>query len=323
VAALIGEAPVIFDGTADNDSFVGGAGADTAVGKGGADFLAGGAGADSLDGGDGPDRLFSGEMAADFAAYMPPPMDRGTEVDTLKGGDGSDYLVAGYGDNVDGGPDGDYGDYLYISFQGAPSGVTADFGLSTQTIGGGVITSIENISYVEGSNYDDNVNLRDRGWGYTQLTYAYGMAGNDTLTAGPNTYYISGGDGNDLLDGRASGHLNVLDGGAGNDTLYADVEAVLHVVGGVGEAGCVDPRPAVQHIIACAAGQGVVAGAAIEGADTRQAVIAVFAIHRSAIDADLPHDGVVARAALGAGYGVDQIVSVATNHMENCLDVGV
>ena len=46
---------------------------------------------------------------------------------------------------------GDYGDKLYISFQGATSGVQIDFHLSTQTIGGGTITGIESVSWVEGS----------------------------------------------------------------------------------------------------------------------------------------------------------------------------
>ena len=117
--------------------------------------------ADTLDGGDGNDSLYSADYAGNFNIpyynnpYTPPLLDTGSEVDTLIGGAGDDRLFAGYGDNVDGGANGYAGDYLYISFQGAPTGVTADFRQATQVIGGGTITGIENVSWVQGSNYDD------------------------------------------------------------------------------------------------------------------------------------------------------------------------
>jgi Ca2+-binding RTX toxin-like protein len=213
---------MIFNGTPGPDTFVGGASADTIYGVAGNDQLFGGGGADSIDGGDGDDTISSGPDVSSFSKYsLSPPLDRGVEVDTLVGGNGSDRLFAGYGDNVDGGANGSFGDYLYISFQGAPSGVTADFGLATQTIGGGVITGIENLSYVEGSNFNDNLNVRDLSGGYTEFTVVHGMGGNDTLTAGYYTDDLYGDDGDDLVDGRLSQYLTRVDGGPGNDTLYS------------------------------------------------------------------------------------------------------
>src|SRR5690606_36823417 len=52
------------------------------------------------------------------------------------------------------------------------------------------------------------------------FTYVYAMGGNDSVTAGYTTWAIYGGDGNDTLDARPSQYLGVLDGGAGDDTLY-------------------------------------------------------------------------------------------------------
>jgi Ca2+-binding RTX toxin-like protein len=224
-----------FSGTAGNDIFTGGAGDDilsgaggndTLAGGGGYDILAGGAGADKLDGGDDDDILYSGDQSPSFNnpskyyTYVPPVLDTGTEVDTLVGGAGGDRLFAGYGDNVDGGPDGQYyrGDSLFISFLGAPSGVTADFSLKTQTIGGGVITGIESVGWVQGSNFADDIKIG--GGSDAGFSAVFGMGGDDKLVAGYYTDSLSGGDGADILDGRASQYLNFADGGAGNDTIY-------------------------------------------------------------------------------------------------------
>ena len=81
-----------------------------------------------------------------------PLLDTGREVDTIRGGAGNDRISAGYGDNVDGGDSGRFssGDSLAISFQGAPTGVTFDGRLATQTIGGGTITGIESFTFIQG-----------------------------------------------------------------------------------------------------------------------------------------------------------------------------
>ena len=166
-----------YTGGPDDDSFVGGIDPDQANGKGGNDILfglggndllegdigddtldggadtdtlVGGAGQDSLSGGSGGDWLYSEAEAGPYQRpyynnpYTVPVLDRGSAVDTLGGGSGGDLLSAGYGDNVDGGSD--Y-DMLLVSFQGATSGVVADFRLlasqSSITIGGGTISSVE------------------------------------------------------------------------------------------------------------------------------------------------------------------------------------
>jgi Ca2+-binding RTX toxin-like protein len=154
----------------------------------------------------------------------------GSEQDTLIGGDGSDTIFAGFGDNVDGGSQ---SDTLLISFMGATSGVTADFTLATQTIGGGTITGVENVGWVQGSNYDDDITLGS-GSGYGGSAPIFGMGGNDRLVAGYYTGYMDGGDGNDTIDGRLSQYLQAVIGGAGDDTLYTNTNTFATAYGGDG-----------------------------------------------------------------------------------------
>jgi len=231
----------IFTGGIDNDTAIGGAGNDKLTGADGAEVLVGGAGADTLDGGTGDDLLFGGDAPAPYNSYYPGDayivarLDTGRDVDTLTGGDGSDSFFAGYGDFVDGGANGSYGDYLYISFLGATAGVTADFRLSTQTIGGGVITGIENISYIQGSQFGDNINAATSyAGGYSSFATVTGMDGNDTLTAGYYTGSLFGDAGDDVVDGRPSQYLSVVDGGDGNDTLYTNSNTSSAANGGAG-----------------------------------------------------------------------------------------
>jgi Ca2+-binding RTX toxin-like protein len=156
-------------------------------------------------------------------------LDTGTEVDTLNGGDGSDTIFAGYGDNVDGGAD---SDILYISFLGALSGVTVDFGLSSNIIGGGTITGIEGIGWVQGSNFDDDITMTSSGYSDAPM---FGMDGNDRLIAAYYTRYLDGGNGNDVVDGRNSQYLQSVLGGAGNDTLYTNSNTFSSASGGDGD----------------------------------------------------------------------------------------
>jgi len=227
-------------GGAGNDDLRGYGGNDTIIGNGGDDILAGGSGSDTIDGGDGNDFLFSGDVAPGFTGYYggftsPPLLDTGSEVDTITGGAGDDVIFAGYGDNVDGGPNDIEGDKLFISFQGASAGVHFDAHLTTQTIGGGTITGIENISWVQGSNYDDYIDVgTNTGNGYSDFTQVYGMGGNDTLIAGYYTAVMDGGDGNDIVDGRNSQYLREVDGGAGDDTIYTNPNTFAVANGGDG-----------------------------------------------------------------------------------------
>ena len=239
-----------FTGTGGDDIFTGGIEADTASGGGGNDSLSGGdnndilagdAGSDTLEGGEGEDRLYSASISPPFSLpyynnpYTPPVLDTGSEVDTLIGGAGSDSLFAGYGDHVDGGTGGSYGNYLYISFLGAPSGVTADFRLVSQTIGGGTITGMENISWVQGSNFDDDINVGSySNNGYSNFTAVFAMGGNDRLVAGYYTGVLDGGDGDDIVDGRPSQYQQAVYGGAGNDILYTPTNSFASAHGGDG-----------------------------------------------------------------------------------------
>ncbi|HEV2747095.1 MAG TPA: hypothetical protein VGW34_07335 [Allosphingosinicella sp.] len=224
-----------FIGSAEGDLFTGGnaddvasgnGGDDTLAGSSGGDTLAGNAGADTLDGGSGNDQIYGGDVSPDFNHpyygndWTAPLLDTGSEVDTLNGGGGDDRIFAGYGDNVDGGAHGYWGDDLYISFLGATAGVTADFGLQTQIIGGATITGIESVAWIEGSNFDDDINIGSSS-PYSGFTSVWGMGGNDRLVAGYYTGTLFGGDGNDIVDGRGSQYLQSVDGGAGRDILYA------------------------------------------------------------------------------------------------------
>ena len=216
----------VFTGGAEADTIIGGGGNDDLSGNGGNDILVGNAGADTLKGGDGDDIIYAGDRSPTYETQFsgsssnPPLLDTGSEVDTLVGGDGSDRLFAGYGDNVDGGANGSYGDYLLISFMGAPAGVTFDGRLATQTIGGGTITGIENITWIQGSNFADDITVGGGGAGNDLIVmqggtwggaWGFGEAGNDELRASSQGDRLAGGDGADILVGNA-----------GNDTLYSN-----------------------------------------------------------------------------------------------------
>jgi Ca2+-binding RTX toxin-like protein len=224
-----------FNGSAGNDIYTGGseaepingaAGNDTLTGGGGNDTVAGGSGADSLAGDDGDDQLFSHDASAsaNYPGRAGISTDVFAEVDTLSGGAGDDMLFAGYGDHVDGGQQGVFGNRLFISFQGATAGVVADFTQLAQgpmTIGGGVIQNIQNIGYLEGSNFGDVLVTTDTY--YPSGGNIFGRGGNDTITA---NYYsgsgggtIWGGDGDDVLDGTPSQSGVAIHGEDGNDII--------------------------------------------------------------------------------------------------------
>jgi Ca2+-binding RTX toxin-like protein len=240
-----GPAPVF--GTDGDDTLTGTTGADTIralggndaiAGDFGNDILAGGSGADSISGGDDNDVLFTGDESP--APYYsgnpnPPVLDTGTDVDTVNGGAGDDVIFAGYADNVDGGSNSIFGDTLYISFQGASEGVVADFQQSTMAIGGGTITGIENVIWIQGSNFGDYIDARSNTTPYTDFGTVLGMGGDDTLIAGYYTKTLDGGDGNDIVDGRNSQYLQSVLGGAGNDTLYANPNSFAVADGGDGD----------------------------------------------------------------------------------------
>lgn len=216
--------------------FLGAAGKDTYTGTATGDMISGGGGADTLSGGEGDDYIASADRAPRFGEYFGRAisLDTGTERDTLIGGDGNDHFYAGYGDNVDGGSYYYYGNYLSISFMGATSGVTADFTQDVVTVGGGTIKNIQNLTWVQGSDFGDAINAGDHATGYSEFSTVLGMGGNDTLIAGYYTTMLDGGNGNDIVDGRPSQYLSKVMGGNGNDTLYTNTNTFAAADGGAG-----------------------------------------------------------------------------------------
>ncbi len=147
--------------------------------------------------------------------------------DTLRGNDGTDTISGGAGSNIiDGGSGIDTVDYSFVAkysddflfthpaYSNNTVGVVVDLAAGTATgntvrtiVAGAnevelaISDTISNIEYVIGSAYDDTI---------------YGT--NDTLIGEK----LSGGDGNDTLDGR--GGRDYLDGGNGDDRLIGDLE---------------------------------------------------------------------------------------------------
>ncbi|MES2635532.1 MAG: calcium-binding protein [Pseudomonadota bacterium] len=217
-------------GAAGDDAISGGSGVDWLEGQEGSDtidggdsgdVLEGGAGGDDLEGGAGNDRLYSNaSVQNDSYPYQSPSVDVGVEVDNLFGGAGDDSIFAGYGDNVDGGSQvGYWGDSLSISFQGATEGVYANFpgqkDIGSITVGGGTITGIEHVAYLEGSNYDDFL----AGLSNTLSSEIHGRAGDDHVVADYYTNAVYGDEGDDLIDVTGGQYISVVRGGAGNDTI--------------------------------------------------------------------------------------------------------
>ncbi|MGH6614208.1 beta strand repeat-containing protein [Sphingomonas sp.] len=220
----------------DADNVItGNGGANSLTGGLGNDQILGGAGSDILDGGDGNDSLFSNLVDQAFYGLS----DTGNEVDTLSGGDGSDRISAGYGDNIDGGGG---EDILSISFAGATVGVTFDFSTlasgGSLVIGGGLITGIEQVIDINGSNFADNITISTGANSANPGGFidASGGGGNDVITGGIGNQYLSGdagsdtlygGDGNDILFGNLKARIDngsdvdTLNGGAGSDRFYA------------------------------------------------------------------------------------------------------
>lgn len=198
-----------FHGGGGDDTLTGHEGDDKLYGDDGADGVWGGLGNDTIEGGEGNDELFgeegndvvSGDGGGDF-------LDGDDGADSLNGGDGADTLEGGAGDDKLVGNSGN--DFL--------DGGTGDDALVGDD---GTITSILDITGISGT-------------------------GNDTLAGGPGDDTLVGGGGDDALYGGthvASGRTTVvtvvyrqvgdsltaepdgadfLDGGEGNDVLFAD-----------------------------------------------------------------------------------------------------
>ena len=182
-----------------------------------------------LRGGEGADTLISTGAATEF--YSDVLTDPRADVDTMIGGPGNDLFYGGYGDNINGG--GGFDQIDFLSLNGAPVGVVADFNLlangGSMTIGGGLIRNIEYLYTVYGTYFDD---VLTKSGGRLE-----GLDGNDILTGSAGSEQIKGGTGRDILDGGdgddilagfttsplAEADADTLLGGNGDDILYAGI----------------------------------------------------------------------------------------------------
>ncbi len=188
-----------------DDEFHGGSGADALTGSDGNDALFGDEGADLLDGGLGDDALNGGQGN-----------------DILLGGDGHDMLTGGSGaDDIEGGAGND-------KAFGEAGDDLLDGGLGNDELTGG-----DDDDTLHGGPGND-VLLGDSGT-ILSAFHVTGIdgAGHDLLTGGPGEDRLFGAGGNDALFGGIlleSGAVQVsetdradfLDGGDGNDTVFAD-----------------------------------------------------------------------------------------------------
>jgi Ca2+-binding RTX toxin-like protein len=201
--------------------------------------VAGTAAADILHGTANNDIVYSSAVSPSFARpfsaglYVAPLLDTAAVVDSLFGEAGDDRIFAGYSDIVDGGAG---NDTLLISFEGATTGIVADFrgavGGAAVTIGGATISGIEKLEWLEGSEQDDLLAIAENSVNYAPI---FGRGGDDHIIGGRYTGSLFGGDGNDLIELAAdaqfsfdhfgeAGNDHIVGGGAG-DRLFGGIGA--------------------------------------------------------------------------------------------------
>jgi Ca2+-binding RTX toxin-like protein len=195
----------ILYGEDGNDLILGGEGDDFASGGQGNDTILGGPGNDTLQGDEGNDRI-DGEDGNDH-------IDGGAGNDTLVGGEGNDCIAGGTGNDTIAGGAGDdridagSGDDVII--------LTADGGHDVITGGSGKDTL--DLSQIV---FDENVDLPD---GIVEI----GDGGTAQIFEIEN---VHGGHGRDRL--VADAHVNIMEGGDGNDTFVFQDLASLQNDGG-------------------------------------------------------------------------------------------
>jgi Ca2+-binding RTX toxin-like protein len=279
----IGDADVTLDGAGGDDFVFGGSGADQLFGGEGTDQLSGLDGADTLHGGDGDDlingesdQLFSASNDTLFGDAGDDRLEGGNGDDVLDGGDGGDVLIGSWGnDTLTGGAgvdrftfgqdadvatdftDGEdliLGDIASVTIaqDGADTLITyqGEFEWEHGTlrllgVDAATITADDFVSYLQGSEYDDDL-LGDDGDDYVSGGEGDdvvdvgggddggdGGAGDDLIVGGRGLDELRGGTGDDLIDGGAGGDW--MSGGAGNDRFVVNHvgDQVVDTGGGV------------------------------------------------------------------------------------------
>jgi Ca2+-binding RTX toxin-like protein len=198
-------------GTAGADVLVGTAGNDTLVGLAGDDVILGGAGDDVILGGDGNDFL-SGEDGRDviFGGAGDDDIFGGAGNDMLYGDAGNDRIFGGDGhDLINGGAGSD------TVFGGSGNDViVAEIGDGDDVYYGGDMMLDDGFDTLDMSAITANITA-DLGTGLMARGHVKSaQTGNDTIWGIEN---IVTGSGDDVI--TASRAVNVMDGGAGNDTF--------------------------------------------------------------------------------------------------------
>jgi Ca2+-binding RTX toxin-like protein len=200
-------------GTTGVDNYVGGAFNDTLNGSDGDDTLAGGAGNDTIEGSfnadisygeDGNDKIFAATQASPSGSSVGDTMSGGAGNDTIVGSLGSDILDGGTG--VDEMTGGDGADFYSVDNAGdiiiEGAGASSGYDIVTATVNYTLSDNVEQLVILGGAT---------GGTGGGTANYLYG--GNSGLSLN-----LDGGAGDDILYAGLAGG-NVLTGGSGVDTL--------------------------------------------------------------------------------------------------------
>jgi Ca2+-binding RTX toxin-like protein len=227
------------------ENVLGGAGDDNITGDGGVNRLSGGAGADTIDGGSGAD-ILDGGAGSDWVSYASASLGvsvnlvagtgiAGSDTDSLSnfenvtgsafadtltgnaasnalnGGGGNDILDGGAGDDLLAGGNGD--DLYYVDSTLDQTAESGNQGHDTVRASGSA-----NLSYTLGANVEDLIYSGTGQFGGT------GNALDNLIVGGDGINVLNGGAGNDTLDGgnTLSGRFDVLAGGAGDDLYILD-----------------------------------------------------------------------------------------------------
>ncbi|MFM5883737.1 MAG: beta strand repeat-containing protein [Novosphingobium sp.] len=212
----VGMTLTALEGASFNQALIGAAGADTLNGSSAADVLIGNAGDDVLDGRLGADTMTGG--LGNDTYYVDQQADLAFEnaaggIDTVVAS--NDFYLYGNIENLmlTSGSNGWYGvgNELANTITGNAGGNLLIGGLGDDSISGGAGNDL-----LFGEDGADTLG------GDAGIDYLVGGAGGDTLNGGADADALYGGDGNDAITGGSDFVTDIMVGGLGNDTLFAN-----------------------------------------------------------------------------------------------------